>query len=546
MDNSIFKNTIPIDPELLSALDMVSSGKVVTAENWTTLWTLVFNKLNSVGTLGVQLENIYNVWEQAKTELNARLQSFDSLYNSLKDSFVHYGDDAPTNPYIKFWVQPLPLGIPTPWVTYDVLNDAVSKALQDFIMPTVDQAYNPESSNAQSGTAVAQASALLEKYCQLSISKLQTNLESQLVGVRYPNAGEVFNDYEHNRTYSPYASAKGHNTIAGTKAFQIIDYDVNKRTYTLDSVDGLIDCIGERFSIKWISSYLNCGTIIDVDTNAKTITVEIDFVANNKTPYTFITGTQGAGYVFLHNKPYLGSIPYDCGAYAEGDSNIALLHATHVEGFGNKAMGRFSHAENLENIAYYCTHVEGKNNKAFGEISHVEGINNISYGKHCHVEGNENIGQGDNSHTEGYRTKTTGDHAHSEGSGGEASGVASHKEGINCVSSGKASHTEGLDCEASNTGAHAGGSDCKASGAFSRAIGLGTRAGWQNQVAIGQYNNNVSKSTLFEIGNGNSDTDRKNAFEVHRNGNAVLQGSLTIGGVTLTANQLTKLLALLQ
>ena len=90
-----------------------------------------------------------------------------------------------------------------------------------------------------------------------------------------------------------------------------------------------------------------------------------------------------------------------------------------------------------------------------------------------------------------------------------ASGTYSHAEGSNTTASGNYSHAEGGGTLASGNSSHAGG--------------YRTIAGYENQTAIGTFNDNKS-TNLFEIGNGTSDSNRSNAFEVSSDGIAYASG----------------------
>lgn len=67
-----------------------------------------------------------------------------------------------------------------------------------------------------------------------------------------------------------------------------------------------------------------------------------------------------------------------------------------------------------------------------------------------------------------------------------------------------------------------------ASGHSSRAGGQFNVAGYTAQEVIGKYNDNKS-TTLFEVGNGTSESAKSNAFEVYANGDAVVYGTLKDG-----------------
>ena len=125
---------------------------------------------------------------------------------------------------------------------------------------------------------------------------------------------------------------------------------------------------------------------------------------------------------------------------------------------------------------------------------------------------------GNYSVAENYFTVASGASSHAEGGnyGGpsypKAVGYASHAEGGATVAGGSYSHAEGAGTKALGSSSHAGGAE--------------TIAGYDNQTAIGKYNNNKSTS-LFEIGNGTAYNARSNAFEVDSSGNVNIPSGAT-------------------
>ena len=84
---------------------------------------------------------------------------------------------------------------------------------------------------------------------------------------------------------------------------------------------------------------------------------------------------------------------------------------------------------------------------------------------------------------------------------------------------------EGLDTTASGSASHAEGNDTTASGDYSHAGGENTIASYKWQTVIGKNNDNKA-STLFEVGNGSSESSRSNAFEVRSNGDIHVAGEI--------------------
>lgn len=101
---------------------------------------------------------------------------------------------------------------------------------------------------------------------------------------------------------------------------------------------------------------------------------------------------------------------------------------------------------------------------------------------------------------------------------------------------GKNSFAEGYNTTASGSCSHAEGYGTTASGSESHAGGYGTIANFE-QTAIGSYNIENGRPTQktetdysFIIGNGNSDTNRQNAFVVRWNGETLADGAYSSSG----------------
>lgn len=103
----------------------------------------------------------------------------------------------------------------------------------------------------------------------------------------------------------------------------------------------------------------------------------------------------------------------------------------------------------------------------------------------------------------GQDNVATGTSSHAEGCATTASGYASHSEGYYTTAGGDYSHAEGYHTETSNYYEH----------------------------ASGQYNNS-SAITSFSHGIGSADDDRKNAFEITKNGDVFVYGLGDYTGIT--------------
>lgn len=147
----------------------------------------------------------------------------------------------------------------------------------------------------------------------------------------------------------------------------------------------------------------------------------------------------------------------------------------------------------------------------------------------------ENVGGGEifNNYV---RNSAPGKFSHAEGDGTEASGDNSHAEGSETIASGLNSHAQGKSTEVSGNNSFSGGTNTSVSGDNTFGFGEGIASGYSNQFIVGRYNNN-SDNTVFEVGYGTSDADRKNIFSVEKDG-TVLSGTNTLSSAN-TANTLT-------
>lgn len=262
-----------------------------------------------------------------------------------------------------------------------------------------------------------------------------------------------------------------------------------------------------------------------------------------------------------------------------------------AEGYDSTASANYSHAEGCQTAATgLSSHAEGESTTASGDQSHAEGDGTSASGNMSHAEGNDTSAQGDNSHAEGYGTTSSGESSHAEGAHTIAWGDESHAEGggfaIKSIFtiSGSAgtkgyvsSQDHGLvvgsvikynniyativevinfthftldktlssDTALTNvyvdiiTGisygncSHVENKGNIAVGNNSHAEGLCTIANNDNEHACGKYNLSTPNQTLFSIGNGTSDSDRHNVFEVTQDGN-IIGGSFSSGVSTQT------------
>lgn len=107
-----------------------------------------------------------------------------------------------------------------------------------------------------------------------------------------------------------------------------------------------------------------------------------------------------------------------------------------------------------------------------------------------------------------------------------------HAEGISTYVSGDAAHAEGIYTQASGQASHTEGFDTSATTDFSHAEGEGTQTTNGIMHAEGHYNDPLSQhlpnTILHEVGNGTSNSNKSNAYELDKQGNGWYAGDVTI------------------
>ena len=338
-----------------------------------------------------------------------------------------------------------------------------------------------------------------------------------------------------NNAISQVSMAIGAASTAGLKGYyyKAIDF-ANKKIYLSASQPNSIatsgfsaesiTCgynVGDYISIVAYSKFENCSKITAKGSGVITVD-SLPFTADDLPSYTLGIGKQPDDFTLysvnrsinsltnvMSVKNYdKGSVDIGGGALAEGVQTFATNIGAHSEGIQTHAYGQYSHAEGFRTQAGYAAHAEGKETIASGSRSHAEGQSTVASGDMSHAEGNSTEAVGKYSHVEGYSSSADANASHAEGYSTTASGDSSHAEGWKSTAKGKRSHAEG--------------SETYAGGHYSHTEGLGTKTTNEAEHASGKYNKSTSGSTLFSIGNGISDTNRKNAFEVTSDGNVYI------------------------
>lgn len=235
--------------------------------------------------------------------------------------------------------------------------------------------------------------------------------------------------------------------------------------------------------------------------------------------YASICHLEGTGSAVVHSmRKDVGFFSEACACHVEGGGGVAGGAYSHVEGSGCAALNLGAHCEGR---GYYKNHVTDwkkrtakdndylkdlwkkilfgktdtsgytyKFSAAIGHASHVEGMSNLTPTCSATLEGLD----------EGTTASFVNGANHAEGAGNLAGAAASHAEGIRneIGDNAYASHAEGIKNTTQNRAEHASGQYNKSNKATD---------------TFGDSGN-----TLFSVGCGTSDADRKNAFEVMQDG----------------------------
>lgn len=235
--------------------------------------------------------------------------------------------------------------------------------------------------------------------------------------------------------------------------------------------------------------------------------------------YALICHLEGNGSAVVHSMgKNVGFFDEACACHVEGGGGVAGGAYSHVEGDGCAALNNGAHCEGKgyyknsvtdwkkrtkkdndylkdlwKKILFGKTDTSGytyKFSAAIGLASHVEGMGNIAPKAYATLEGLDT----------GATASFVNGANHAEGAGNLAGAAASHAEGIRneIGNNAYASHAEGIKNTTQNRAEHASGQYNKSNKATD---------------TFGDAGN-----TLFSVGCGTSDADRKNAFEVMQDG----------------------------
>lgn len=261
-------------------------------------------------------------------------------------------------------------------------------------------------------------------------------------GVTTNNGGEIFNDYENNKAFSPYSTANGYNSSAGSCGYKtlsiVVNTDANTAEITvkdkdLEETNKAINTLAPteeepivNISFDGTSHYVDTLKITSLssDTDGNTV-ITVGTVDGSELPVLEMDGGEDASiapaesvedWIWCSTRPNAGIIGgFSRGVSAGGDGAIAIGRGASSHGRETKAMGHYSHAEGRQTFAAYAAHAEGSRSKANGYYSHAEGSTTTANGDYSHAEGGQTVTNGKYSHAEGGNTIASGTTQHVQG-----------------------------------------------------------------------------------------------------------------------------------
>lgn len=289
---------------------------------------------------------------------------------------------------------------------------------------------------------------------------------------------------------------------------------MNKNAGTTTIVEGMRNAVPNKIHRSHIEGQYM--TFPDVE---YALSCHVEGQDCNIVGYASICHLEGNGSAVVHSMgKNVGFFEEACACHVEGGGGVVGGAYSHVEGDGCAALNNGAHCEGK---GYYKNSVTDWKKRTAKDNDYLKDLwKKILFGKTdtsgytykfsaaiglaSHVEGMGNIAPKASVTLEGLDTGATASFVnganHAEGAGNFAGAAASHAEGIRneIGDNAYASHAEGIKNTTQNRAEHASGQYNKSNKATD---------------TFGDAGN-----TLFSVGCGTSDADRKNAFEVMQDG----------------------------
>lgn len=306
---------------------------------------------------------------------------------------------------------------------------------------------------------------------------------------------EVEKQDKDNQVISDGGTAFGKGNFVGLKGYYYSAIDFAAKTITLSTSQTKAAAparvewaVGDKVSIVNDSKYDLCSTITAINGNVITV---------DALPFTklYIVLPDWDDYcIFVPDKPEAGVV--DLGRYAT------------AIGEGNAASARAATAIGRDNI------VQSMYGVALGRSNVVKAYAGVATGVKNTIEAEALYGSAD-----GVENTVTAPIAHAGGSNSRATKTGADADGYKCIADAEWAKAFNYMTKALALYAVAMNEETSAEAKGSLAAGKGTKTVLPYSAWFGKYNAPTANH-LFGIGMGTSDTNRKNAFVVRKDGGA--------------------------
>ena len=463
-----------------------------------------------------------------------------SEYNEVEDATDTSGE-APQDPSPSVYQQILELTTEAVNISNSVREDADAGKFKgdkgdkgdpgkDAI---TDQIYNPESENAQSGKAVAEAlSSCVPNNIKDSVgsSSLQQVQDTGYTGIaiktKNPNAyalDSTLTDNEPIGATGAFASSFGGVTSAqGKRSFACGTNTIAKGKYSFASGDNAV-ALGNESFVSGYNTVAKGGQSFAIGSGTQAIGQNSVSTGNNNISRGDASFTGGQDCVTGENA---------LRSFAYGKGLKALVNDAFVVGKFNRFGDRlFEVGDGYDDTHRHSVFSVSSGGEVFADYLYTNSIA-------CQKFRVNNTGVWIDS--DRVLTTNATDFmpiVNSNLNLNNGSGTYSiiQKDNI-ATASGSAAF--GISTKATAGASMATGVETQANGLHSFAAGNNSIAGYANQFVVGKFNSN-KPDTYFEVGNGSNNDNRSTAFAV------CTDGGIRIGNTKITEAQLQKLLALI-
>lgn len=315
----------------------------------------------------------------------------------------------------------------------------------------------------------------------------------------------------------------------------------NAKTYTDDKISISLVDLKEEIRLSDLQTLSDSNVYTDEKISKLSSHLEKEFILadeeilNNAKDYTDKKFSNPIN-LNIKNGSGVGSVVSGDNNTASGRYSVAINHNNTASGNNSAAMGTTTIASGAGALSANCgTEATGDVSTAFGNYTKATSTYAFTAGDRTEANGVASVALNHNNKVFGRYGLATGsantvgsanpvgdadgESSSAFGVGNEVTGRYSNSFGSMNKVSGKYSNSFGVANEVSGNYSNSQGYNQKNKGHFASTFGTGTETFElsENQAAFGKFNKAESDS-LFMIGNGTSDTYRKNAFEVKSDG----------------------------